>query len=316
MNKILIIIIFIIIACKSPEGNLSPNKVSFQEEMRQMIQNISKNAKAIKPNFYILPRNGIELLKTGKEINTNYQLAIDGQLVEGQFYGYSAVDQANNKKEINYFETFLGKNIIGTKPVLNIDFCNSETSINNSSLNNQAFGNKAYISLNKELNLLPLPNLKIIDENNKNISTLVEVKNFMVLLNFDNYSKENLIENISKTNFDLIILDGFYKNQLFSESEIKTLKTKKNGGRRLVICQIDISNADSKKAYWRQDWKLKLPNFVNKEIGIEGNFRVNYWDTEWQNILSGSDNSLINNFIKLGIDGVLLTGADAYKYYE
>ncbi len=316
MQKKVILIILIIVACKAPEGNLSPKKLSFQEEMRQLIQNISKNAKAVKPDFFILPRNGIELLKTGILINSDYQSAIDGQLVEGQFYGYSTVNQVNSVNEINYFEAFLGKNIIGTKPVFNIDFCNSETSINNSLLKNQTNGNKTYISLNKELNLLPLPNFKIVDENSKNITSLSEAKNFMILLKYDNYSKENLLDNLTKTNFDLIIINGYFKSQLLSIEEIKALKTKKNGGKRLVITEMDISQADSKKDYWQQIWRLKLPNFVNKEIGIVGDFRVNYWDAEWQNVLSGNENSLINTFLKLGYDGVLLTGSDAYKYYE
>ncbi len=316
MQKKVILIILIIVACKAPEGNLSPKKLSFQEEMRQLIQNISKNAKAVKPDFFILPRNGIELLKTGILINSDYQSAIDGQLVEGQFYGYSTVNQVNSVNEINYFEAFLGKNIIGTKPVFNIDFCNSETSINNSLLKNQTNGNKTYISLNKELNLLPLPNFKIVDENSKNITSLSEAKNFMILLKYDNYSKENLLDNLTKTNFDLIIINGYFKSQLLSIEEIKALKTKKNGGKRLVITEMDISQADSKKDYWQQNWRLKLPNFVNKEIGIVGDFRVNYWDAEWQNVLSGNENSLINTFLKLGYDGVLLTGSDAYKYYE
>ena len=56
--------------------------------------------------------------------------------------------------------------------------------------------------------------------------------------------------------------------------------------------------------------------FINKEIGINGHFRVNYWDNEWKNVLSGNETSLVNQYIKLGYDGVFLTGSDAFKYYE
>lgn len=317
MKQISFLLIGIFLAsCKEPAGNLSPKKNSFQEEMRLLVQNLSKNAKNIKANFLIVPQNGLELLKAKNLPSSSYLQAIDGVAAESLFYGYNAVDQENTAIDINYFQSFLGSENIGTKPVFAIDYCATNNSINSSILKNTAKNNKLYIINNKSLSELPNANVPLLGENKTDILKIEDAKNFMVMTSLNGYSKEIILENIAKTNFDVVIVNGFYQNDFLTEKEIKSLKIKKNGGKRLVLGQIDIAVADTKKYYWQTDWSLKLPNFVNKQLGIEGNFRANYWQSEWQNILSANENSIVNNFIKLGFDGVYLTGIEAFVWYE
>jgi cysteinyl-tRNA synthetase, unknown class len=315
-TKTFIFFTILLASCKEPEGNLSPQRNSFQEEMRSLVQNLSKNAKSTKANFLIIPQNGLELLKNNKEASTSYLKAIDGIATESLFYGYYAVDLENTVADINYFQSFLSTETIGAKPVLAIDYCATDNSINSSISKNTAKNNKLYLTNNKSLSQLPNPNIPLLGENKMDIAKIEDAKNFMVMTSLNGYSKDSVLENIAKTNFDAVIINGFYQNNLLTDKEIKSLKIKKNGGKRLVLAQIDIAVADTKKYYWRTDWSLNLPNFVNKQIGVEGNFRANYWQNEWQNILSGNENSLISKFIKLGFDGAYLTGTEAYVWYE
>ena len=47
-----------------------------------------------------------------------------------------------------------------------------------------------------------------------------------------------------------------------------------------------------------------------------GNFKVKYWNTEWQNIIYGNDNSYLKKILNAGFDGVYLDIIDAFEYYE
>jgi cysteinyl-tRNA synthetase, unknown class len=316
MKQITFLFFTILLAsCKVPEGNLSPQKNTYQEEMRLLVQNLSKNAKNIKANFLIIPQNGLELLKNKNIPSSSYLQAIDGVAAESLFYGYTAVDQENTKTDSDYFQSFLGENI-GAKPVFAIDYCATDKKISSSILINSAKNNKLFITNNKSLSELPNPNVPLLGENKTDIIKIEDAKNFMVITSLNGYSKEIILENIANTNFDVVIVNGFYKNEFLTEKDIKALKIKKNGGKRLILAQIDIAIADIKKYYWKTEWNLNLPNFVNKQLGVAGNFRVNYWQTEWQNILSGNENSIVNNFIKLGFDGAYLTGNETFVWYE
>ncbi|MES2796999.1 MAG: hypothetical protein V4683_13600 [Bacteroidota bacterium] len=315
-NLVILVSLLVLSNCNPPEGNLSPRKITYQEEMQNLVGSISENAKAVKKDFLIIPQNGIELLKIGNNPSTNYLKAIDAMAIESLFYGYEAIDQPNSTTTQTYFNNFINGSVIGSKPVFVIDYVYSTNSINNSIAKSGAYNYKLFNSPTKKLNEFPQISTPLLVENKNNIATVEEPKNFMALLDLGVFSKDSIIKNLSQTNFDLIVIEGFYQNQLFTSEDIKALKVKKNGGRRLVLAELDVSMANSKRYYWLPDYKLTLPGFVNKEIGIDGNFRTNYWDIEWQNILSGSGNSITNNFIKLGFDGVYLTGVEAFEWYE
>lgn len=315
--KIFVLFCYLLVSCQLPDDNLSPSKNTYSDEMRNLVQKLSVYAKSVKPNYVVIPENGLELLKnTYGQPDQNYKKAIDGIGVTGMIYGYSTVNQANSEKEMAYFDKYLGKTATDSLPIFAIDYCNTLETINNSILQNSARNNKLFIAINKNTNELPLVSVPLLNENKNNIDKLSTAKNFMVIADLSNYSKEAVIDFISKTNFDVVIIDAFYKNTLLDEKDVKALKIKKNGGNRLVLAHLNVQLANINKYYWQPAWKINLPKFTNKEIGIEGNFRVNYWDTEWQNMLFGNQNSLINNFIKIGFDGTYLTGIEAFNTYE
>jgi cysteinyl-tRNA synthetase, unknown class len=312
----LFFVLFFTLSCQFPEGNISPQKITYQNEMQNLIKDISKNAKAIKSNFLIIPQNGLDLLKTKGNPNENYLKAIDAIAFEGLYYGYQAIDQLNTEANKKYFDSFLNKAYIGSKPIFNTDFCYSDDKINNSLALNLANNNKLFISVSKNTNIIPNPNFKILGENKSNITKIEEAKNFMLLTDYSSTSKDEIIFNIAKTNYDVIIINGFFKNDFFAEADLIKLKVKNNGGKRLVIAMLNVSVADSKNYYWAPYRNIKTPAFINKSIGLTETYTVKYWDKEWQNIISGNENSIINKYLKTGFDGAYLTGTEAYQFFE
>jgi len=48
----------------------------------------------------------------------------------------------------------------------------------------------------------------------------------------------------------------------------------------------------------------------------EGNYKVRYWEPEWQDIIYGNDSSYLKKILDAGFDGVYLDIIDAFEYFE
>jgi cysteinyl-tRNA synthetase len=48
----------------------------------------------------------------------------------------------------------------------------------------------------------------------------------------------------------------------------------------------------------------------------KGNYKVKYWDPQWQAIIYGNDRSYAKMILDAGFDGVYLDLIDAFEYYE
>ena len=115
-----------------------------------------------------------------------------------------------------------------------------------------------------------------------------------------------------------MIMDLFFHDGIeFISSEINQLKSKANGGRRLVIAYMSIGEAEDYRYYWQNDWNNNEPAWMDKENpNWEGNFKVKYWYEDWQNVIYGSENSYLDKILDVGFDGVYLDIIDAFQYYE
>jgi cysteinyl-tRNA synthetase len=171
----------------------------------------------------------------------------------------------------------------------------------------------------RELNDIPAFPNPIYGENNSVIKSLSEVKNFLYLLNPENYTtKSAFINAITSTNYDLLIMDLFFQDSTaFTAAEINQLKNKANGGKRLVISYMSIGEAEDYRYYWQTSWNSNKPSWIDSENpDWEGNFKVKYWEQEWQNIIFGNDSSYLKKILNANFDGVYLDIIDAFEYYE
>ncbi len=310
-------------SCKNEEV-LVQTGLDYKQEMRNFVQEISNYAKEKNPDFIIIPQNGIEIVtKTGDadaSPDLTYLKAIDGIGQEDLFYGYDK-DNKETPDDITVFLTSyldLAK-YNANKTILVTDYCSEHTKMNHSyDLNRQ----QTYISFaadHRELDHIPSYPSPIPDENSNNITRLPEAKNFLYLINPDNEfdTKQSFIDILKKTNYDLIIIDFFFKDEAFTPDQIKQLKIKANGGKRLVISYLSIGQAEEYRYYWQPDWNTGNPSFIDREDPEwQGNYYVRYWDSNWKKIIFNSEDSYLNRIIDSGFDGVYLDIIDAYDHFE
>ncbi len=301
----------------------SANETEFKQKMRDFVIGISKYSKAINPKFNIIPQNGVELVSINgndsEQPNSDYLNAIDANGQEDLLYGYEIDDQATPASTTSYLKDFLNISKNANKKILVTDYCSTSSKVDNSFLQNN---NSAYVSFaanQRELNNVLTYPTTIYQQNNAVVISMGQVKNFLYLINPTNYpTKSSFINAVTATNYDLLIMDLFFKDgTAFSASEINQLKSKANGGKRLVISYMSIGEAENYRYYWQTNWQTNKPIWMDAENpNWAGNFKVKYWNTEWQNIIYGNDNSYLKKILNAGFDGVYLDIIDAFEYYE
>jgi cysteinyl-tRNA synthetase len=307
------------------DGKINP---VFREYMRDFVEKISIYSKNKKSNFIIIPQNGNELvIQNGEEngpIDTDYVNAIDGVSREDLFYGYYYDNTPTPAVDVNYMLSFLDASKNNGLEVLVIDYCWYNSYVIDSYTRSN---NKNYISFaatHRELDNIPNPaGLEAYypyNVNTNDITNLSQAKNFLYLINPSAYAtKDDFINALKNTNYDLLIIDLFFNETIqLSQSDITALKTKQNGGQRLVIAYMSIGEAEDYRYYWKAFWSPGNPPWLGHENpDWPGNYKVHYWDPDWQKIiLDGDNDSYLKRIIDAGFDGVYLDLIDAFEYYE
>jgi cysteinyl-tRNA synthetase len=326
MKKILFAFLFGIIAvsCTNKEDViLNPTDSFYRQEMRQFIIDLSQYSKSVKPEFKIIPQNGIQLCTIDGEITSvpsqNYLNAIDGISQEGLFYGYGNDDTATPDTISTNFKSYLNISKNQGKPILITDYCTTVANVSNSYFENDHSGYVSFSADQRFLTTIPTFPNPIFHQNNTVVNSLSNVKNFMLLLNFENFSsKADFINAITATNYDLVVLDLYFRNSSeFTVADINQIRNKANGGKRLVFSYASIGEAEDYRYYWRYNWGSTPPSWLVAENPYwPGNYKVRYWEPEWQQIIYGNDSSYMKKIINAGFDGVYLDLVDAFWYYE
>lgn len=319
---ILAILILPFTSCSKNDDN-SDNTTDYKQEMREFVIGISQYSKAINSNFLIVPQNGIELVTNNGDISdlphANYLNAIDANGQEDLFYGYDNDDQATSTTSNSYLRELLDVSKNAGNTILVTDYCSTQSKMTNSYLENLHAEYVSFAANHRELDNIPDFPSPIHQENNAIVSNLSQVKNFLYLINPSSFtSKNDFITAVTSTNYDLLIMDLFFNDGTqFTSSEITQLKNKANGGKRLIISYMSIGEAEDYRYYWQSSWNTNKPTWLDAENPYwAGNYKVKYWNTEWQDIIYGNDNSYLKKIIDANFDGVYLDIIDAFEYYE
>ncbi len=296
-------------------------EMDYRQEMRDFVSDISTYAKDKHPSFIIIPQNGIELTTTNGEpdgnLSTVYLQSIDGVGQESLLYGHHEDNKATPNPEQEWLHSFLDTVEEKGIEVLVTDYCWTQSYMDDSyNKNNQ----REYISFaadHRELDNIPAYPIKPYNENENSINSLKDAKNFLYLIDpFSFPDKDSFIQSVSETNYDVVLIDFFYDEQLTS-SDVNILKTKANGASRLVISYMSIGEAEDYRYYWQSEWNSNPPSWLdNEDPNWPGNYFVQYWNESWQNIIFGSDESYLDKIINTGFDGVYLDIIDAFEYFE
>ncbi len=320
----LLLFLFIFVSFYSCKKDEVSEEKDYKQEMRNFVQDISVYAKAINPSFAIIPQNGANLVSlTGDETGSpdlTYINAIDAIGQEDLFYGYDNDDLATSNSDNKRIRTFLdiAKNNANVK-IMVTDYCYTHSKMDNSYSVNNGLGYTSFAANHRDLDNIPSYPNAIYNENDDTITSLQDAKNFLYLINPDNNyaTKQAFVDAVRSTNYDYIIMDYFFNGEEFTASQIDQLKQKSNGGKRLLICYMSIGEAENYRYYWQSNWKIGSPSFIVKEnSNWAGNYIVKYWESEWQNIIFGNNNSYLKKIIDAGFDGVYLDIIDAFEHFE
>lgn len=296
---------------------------NYRQDMRDFVQGISAYTKGIKSNFIVIPQNGHELLtENGEETGTpavEYMAAIDGVGREDLFYGYDDDNIATPVSERTYMLAFMDIAESNGAEVLVTDYCWTQSFVEDSYIQNYVKGYISFAADHRELDNIPAYPPYPYNVNYLNITSLVEAMNFLYLINPDPFSnKDAFLNAIRQTNYDIVITDLFYGGtEALTANEIASLKVKANGGARLVIAYMSIGEAENYRYYWKTEWATNPPVWLAEENpNWPGNYKVRYWDKNWQDIIYGNDDSYLKKILDAGFDGVYLDIIDAYEYFE
>lgn len=305
----------LVISCKNDDEPI-PN-LDFRQGMREFVQNISAFAKDQNNDFLIIPQNGQEILTENSEptgaIASAYVNAIDGVGREDLFYGYTADNTATPAVDRDYLISICDVAKSNSKVVLTTDYCSTQSKMDDSYTSNQSHGYISFAADHRELDNIPTYPTTIHNENTSDVTSLNKVKNFLYLINPNFASKQAYLDAIKATNYDLVLIDLFFDNVTLTAPDITSLKTKQNGGSRLVICYMSIGEAENYRYYWK-GLNKKLVYKENPDWA--GNFSVRYWEQAWQDVIYGNNQSYTQKILDTGFDGAYLDIIEAYEYFE
>lgn len=318
-----LLLTFFFPACEVDNGDSNGyGDRNFKQDMRDFVQRISEYAKNINSSFAIIPQNGHEILTKNGETDgpaaTTYMNHIDGVGREDLFYGYEEDNEPTPQSDRNYMIKFMDIAENNGVEVLVTDYCWDLDKMDDSYAQNVAKKYTSFAADHRELDNIPAYPEQPHSVNDSDITYLSEIKNFLYLLNTDQFeSKQAFLSALQNTDYDLVLIDLFYDGtEELTAPEVASLKTKKNGGRRLIVCYMSIGEAEDYRYYWRSQWNANRPEWLKGENpDWEGNFKVQYWNGDWQKIIVGNDDSYLKRILDAGFDGVYLDIIDAFESF-
>lgn len=303
------------------EYNRKPHwERDYRGDMRDFVIGLGKYAKAQRSDFVIIPQNGLQLITNTGEPNgkpmKSYLKAIDGHGQEGVFYGYNEDNIETPKDVTDYFIDMLQVSQKNGNSILVIDYCSSVDKIKQAELKNENLGFISFIATERDLTEVPM---EFQNRNDATVEDLGDARNFLFALNYEGFeSKTSLINTISATDYDMVVIDLFFNDgSIFQLDQIAQLKVKPNGGKRKVICYMSIGEAEDYRYYWQGQWQSNPPSWLdNENKNWPGNYKVQYWDSDWQALIYGSETAYLDRVLAAGFDGVYLDIIDAFEYFE
>jgi len=313
--------LFIVLLLVSVPTN-SKTVMDYREEMRDLVQSVSRYTKTVKQGFMIVPQNGESLITINDDPKSPphkaYISAIDGQAREDLIFGYEKDDVPTIKSIQSRMFDYLDTLNQFKKTILVTDYCKTKRHIRHAFRQNKKHGFISFAAPNRSLDSIPSYPRKPRRKNKRSVTQLNQVQNFLYLLDYHLFeTKESLLAALSETRYDLFIIDLFYNNRIFEKKELDRLKLKPTGGRRLILCYMSIGEAETYRYYWQNQWLENRPHWLLSENpNWEGNYKVKYWSKDWQRILYGSPNAYADRAIKAGCDGLYLDIIDAFEYFS
>ena len=310
---------------------MSPDDFDYRSEMRRFAEDLASWAKARSPGFLIIPQNGQELFtldgEPGGPLAESYLSAVDGTGREDLYYGWSDDGKATPSEETEWLVGFLDLAEEAGVEVLVTDYVDDgypmspegRMRVDDAIAKAAARGYLSFPAPSRGLEAVPdYPGIPV-GSSTDDIENLADAANFLYLIDPGSFaSKSAYLAALAATDYDVLIIDAYWNGTSeLSAAEVAGLKSKASGGNRLVIAYMSIGEAEDYRPYWNGEWSLHPPSWLDAENpDWPGNYKVRYWDPEWQAIIFGTDDSVLGYIVGVGFDGAYLDIIDAFEYFE
>jgi len=320
MSAVLLCCIALLWGCKQPLR--SEEGRDFRQDMRAFVQSLSAFARRSEPDFVVIIQNGHEILTHSGRGDGDPALpliqAIDGAARESLFYGYEADDRPTPTAARDHMLSLTEMARRHGLAVLITDYCSTPSFVDDSYARSLERGYVSFAADHRALDDIPAYPETPHRVSHGDIASLRDVRNFLYLIDPGEFAdRETFLSALGGTDYDLLIVDLFYDYQALSPAEVAALKRKASRGTRLVVAYMSIGEAEDYRYYFNPEWIVEPPSWLAEENpDWEGNYKVRYWDEEWQAIIYGNANSYLQKILDAGFDGVYLDIIDAFEYFE
>ncbi len=322
-SGILTLCLYLVTGCGTDDTTgPSGENTEYRQEMRSFVMDLSSWAKAEQAGFIIIPQNGQELVTDNGDpegtTQTAYLASMDATGREDMFYGYTSDNVPTPASESEYLRDLCLICESNGVQVLATDYCWTREYVDDSYQTNGQYGFISFAADQRDLNTIPDYPSDPWNVNTDPVTDIDQAANFLYLINGDNYAtKQEFIDAVSETSYDVVIMDLFFNEEQFTQADVQQLREKSGGGERLLICYMSIGEAEDYRYYWDPAWNTQKPSWLGEENpSWPGNYKVEYWNPEWQAIIFGNDDSYLQKIIDAGFDGVYLDIIDAFEYFE
>lgn len=290
---------------------------AYKQEMQKLIIKLKDAGCSVNPAFGLI-LNGAENIYTFETAEEQAQVdallgKIDGVLLEGHNYGHEFEDGKATKKSVKD-ETEQKLSYVHKKglALFNIDY-----------FPEQEHRPRMLCYRDSKLDILnfrgvrELDKLPTIYDSGNSVFSLAKAENFCPFLNPQHCSsRAQYLQLLQNSNYDLLIIDAYFWDDMLSKEEVSALKHKPGGGKRLVYAYMSVGEAADYRYYWLPEYKKNPPVWAEKpNPDWPGAYKVRYWLPEWQNIICDSENSYIKMVARSGFDGAFLDVVDAFEYF-
>lgn len=303
-----------------PAGTLNGTP---EQAMVALAVQLSSYAQERQPDFQIVGNGALGLLEVTdtepQEAVSKLVDALDGFMAESVFFTGNGKDVAGqDSKVLQYIEAMLRKPRAAGKAVWTLDYVKEQKLQRKAEKLGRQRG---YISMAVAgKNLDEIPEGTIPEKNEQDVNKATEARNFLVLLNPGRFKdRAAYLEALTKTPYDVLILDLYYGSEPLTREEVRGLCSKPQGGRRLVLAYLSVGEAAAYRSYWHQEWNEPehRPSWIwQSNPHWPGAYRVRYWEKPWQQILYGSGQAYLDKILQAGFDGVFLDVMDAWQTFR
>lgn len=307
-------------------SSLFDGVLDLKDEMRAFVQRIAAYGRSQKRNFVVLSHGGLELLAKRNTDDDKvapartYMRSIDGMIVDAMFAGRPVFGQptsADFRERIEPLVTLARDNGLA---IMTMDFAKDRGTIDRvlQESAKRGFAPAVVPVPAADLATLPTYPARPFNENSSSVLSLKDVKNFVYIANSAGFGRQaEFALKVHGTNYDVVIVDVMHGRQPLSKRAVETLKYKKLGSRRLVLARMDVGFAASYQYYWKEGWREGSPSWITAPHPDDPDrYLVEFWQPQWQEMLSGNDTSYLFGIVKQGYDGVVLESLNSFLFYE